>query len=108
MKTVMPAVGKWYKDLERGVQFEVVAYDEREHTVGAQHLDGEIEEYDFDSWKQLILETIAAPEDWRSGYELSEEDYLDPDDVLHPEDWSGALTRVEPDQTASMDDLWPE
>jgi hypothetical protein len=104
----LPNVGDWYKDLERGLLFEVVAFDEAERAVEIQYVDGAIEEFELDSWAQMVLEAAAPPEDWRTGYELSEEDYVDPNDVYCPEDLSGALTRVEPDQVGGLDDIWAE
>lgn len=102
-----PTVGNWYQDADTGCLFEVVAFDDEEGTVEIQHLDGEIEEYELDSWRQLRLGDIAPPEDWRSGFELSQEDATDPDRTLHPDDWSGALNQIEPDQIGIEDD-WVE
>jgi hypothetical protein len=85
----------------------VVAFDDEEGTVEIQHLDGEIEEYDLDSWRDMRLGDIAPPEDWRSGFQLSQEDAPDPDQAMHPDDWSGALNQIEPDQIGLEDD-WAE
>lgn len=99
-----PIVGNWYQDTDAGCIFEVVAYDEEDETIEVQHLDGEVEEYEIDSWKELRLSGIAPPEDWRLGFELSQEDAGDPDEPLHPDDWSGALNQIEPDQIGVEDD----
>lgn len=98
MRTLAPQVGNWYKDIQQGNMFEVVAYDHRSKTIEAQLIDGEICEYDLDSWRQLLLESIEEPEDWRAGYSLSNEDGIDDSDSSYrPEDWSGALNRIETD-----------
>jgi hypothetical protein len=107
MTRLRPVVGNWYKDAEMGAIFEVVAYDEHEESVEVQHLDGEVEEYDLDTWHALRLALVAPPEDWRSGFELSSEDASDPDDTQHPEDWSGAINQIEPDEIGIEDD-WQE
>lgn len=107
MARIRPSVGSWYQDTELGSIFEVVAFDEEEETVEIQHLDGEVEEYDLDSWRELALTPVAPPEDWRSGFEVSSEDAPDPDEPLHPEDWSGALNQIEPDEIG-IDDDWEE
>ena len=107
MKTIKPVVGNWYQDTAQGSIFEVVAYDESEQTIEIQHLDGEIEEYDLDTWAELTITAIAPPEDWRSGFELAQEDAEDPDEPMHPEDWSGALNQIEADEIGVEDD-WAE
>ena len=99
-----PSVGNWYQDAETGSIFEVVAFDEEEGTVEVQHLDGEIEEYDIDSWRQMRCGDIAPPEDWRTGFELSQEDALDPEDTLLPGDWNSTLSQIEPDEIGIEDD----
>lgn len=97
MKTITPTVGNWYKELQQGSLFEVVAIDENEQTINTQLLDGAIGEYDQDSWQELLLEEVAAPEDWRNAYELSQEDYLDPDATICPENWNNPINSIETD-----------
>ena len=92
-----PVIGGWYKDLQSGAHFEVVAWDARTRTVETQYIDGEVSEYDLDSWRQLLLEAIATPEDWRNPFELDKDDKTDPDLPIHPEDWSGPLNHIEPE-----------
>ena len=106
MNRSFPQVGSWYKELTQGSMFEVVAVDELEQTIETQMIDGAIEEYDLDSWQELVLEEIEEPEDWRNAYELSREDYLDPDATIYPEDWSGPLSNIESDIVHGvLDDL---
>ena len=107
MATIRPVVGNWYQETEQGSIFEVVAYDDEEQTVEIQHLDGEVEEYDFDTWQEMTITGIEPPEDWRSGFELAQEDAELPDEPMHPEDWSGALSQIEPDGIGVEDD-WVE
>jgi hypothetical protein len=97
MNCTIPQVGSWYKELQQGAVFEVVAFDEIGQTVETQLLDGAVTEYDLDSWKDLLLEEVEEPEDWRNAYELSQEDYLDPDSTIYPEDWSSPLSMIETD-----------
>lgn len=61
---VDPIVGNWYRDLERDERFEVVAVDEDEGVVEVQYFEGEVEELDVDTWYEMDLEVIEAPEDW--------------------------------------------
>ena len=74
-----PLIGRWYKELETGALFEVVAWDHRAQTAEVQFLDGEIAEFDRDTWGALALAPAAEPEDWRTPFELSDEDGVDPD-----------------------------
>lgn len=97
MKSIRPVVGKWYQELDDSSIFEVVAVDERNQTIETQYIDGEINEYDVENWYELALTEIEAPEDWRNAYELSSEDSLDPDDTIHPQDWSDPTRMIETD-----------
>ena len=107
MSQTLPTVGNWYQETSQGFLFEVVAYDPEDETVEVQYLEGEIEEYDLESWAELKLRTVAPPEDWRTGYELSSEDSVDADATIYPEDWSGALNQLEPEDRVD-EDVWTE
>ena len=76
MKMLSPVVGGWYKDLQNNALFEVVAWDPSALTIEAQYLDGAVTEYDLDGWRELLLEHAEPPEDWRTAYELDDEDGL--------------------------------
>ncbi|MGY8774213.1 MAG: DUF6763 family protein [Spongiibacter sp.] len=97
MASIAPQVGSWYKDLETDQQFEVVAIDDREHTIEVQMIDGEICEYDLESWRQLALQSIEEPEDWRNAFELSDDDYRDWGDGLIPEQLCNPVHEIETD-----------
>ncbi|MBM68446.1 MAG: hypothetical protein CME43_03085 [Haliea sp.] len=99
-----PTVGSWYRDIETGELFEVVALDEAARTVETQFLDGEVTEYDLEVWRMLQLQRAAAPEDWRTPFELDDEDGLDPDLPYHPEEWSNPLSTIEPDTMLGVED----
>lgn len=76
MSDLDPIVGNWYKNLEDETRFEVVALDEKAQAIEIQYFDGEVEELDLDTWYDLVLEAIEAPEDWSGAY-----DELDPEDL---------------------------
>lgn len=101
----IPAVGRWFQDLETGEIFEVVAVDDHARSIELQFTDGELSEYDFDSWRELQLIAAAAPEDSRASYEMSDEDNWDPDRTYRPEDWSGPLSSIEPDLFQGSDEI---
>ena len=95
MSDVDPTVGNWYRNLDTGNDFEVVAFDEDAQTIEIQYFDGELEELDLDSWYDLPIEPIEAPEDWSGpfdemepddrGYE-DEEEFSAQDDLLSDRD----------------------
>lgn len=59
-----PEVGQWYAQAGRGRLLQVVAYDEDAGLVELQDFDGDIDEVDLDTWRDLLLEPAEAPEDW--------------------------------------------
>lgn len=97
MNSNSPEVSAWYQDLASGSLFEVVAIDEASDTIEIQMVDGEVGEYDSATWKQLYLTPAEAPEDWRSPYEINLEDNSYSDQAFVPENFSGALSDLEPD-----------
>lgn len=103
----VPVIGNWYQDREQGNIFKVVAYDEDDQAIEIQYLDGEVEEYDLGTWSELPITDIAAPEDWRSGFELSQEDAEDPDDPIRPDEWSDTVDQLESAEPDIEDD-WNE
>ena len=90
MSELDPIVGSWYKSVEDETEFEVVAVDEDAQTVEIQYFDGEVEEFDLDSWYELVLEPIVAPEDWSGAF-----DELDPEDLGY-NDTSGPNSKDDP------------
>lgn len=93
-----PNVGDWYKNQEYDSIFEVVAYDEPDESVEIQYFAGEIEEFDLETWFELDLKPIPEPEDCSGPFELSEDELGYSDEPKHPEDWSGPLSDLEPDE----------
>jgi hypothetical protein len=105
MHKLLPEVAAWYADATSGMVFEVVAIDEESHTIEIQFIDGEVGEYDRPTWKSLLLSSIEPPEDWRSPFEVSAEDGLDSDNAIIPDDWSGPLSKFEPEMIDFDDDF---
>lgn len=93
-----PDIGNWYKDQESNHMFEVVASDEHDDYVEIQYFAGEIEGMDLETWYELDLKRIPPPEDASGPFELSREDLSYSDDTLHPQDWAGPLSDIEPNE----------
>lgn len=70
----VPEIGEWYVDRQLGQPFEVVAFDDHERTIEIQYVDGEVSEVDIEGWRQMSVQSAAAPEDWSASYEVSRED----------------------------------
>ncbi len=105
MSRLLPEIGHWYQELGSRQVFEIVALDRDEGTVQIQYLDGEIADYDLEAWGELALVTAAAPEDWRTAFELDDDVEMDPDAALHPPQWGNPLSRIEPDTVLGIDDF---
>jgi hypothetical protein len=54
-----PEVGLWYRDIDNRL-FEVVAL-ESEDSIEVQYYDGDISEYDRESWDLLCVNTVSEP-----------------------------------------------
>jgi len=54
-----PEIGLWYRDIENRL-FEVVAL-ESEDAIEVQYYDGDITEYDRESWDLLCVNVISEP-----------------------------------------------
>ena len=104
MRSPVPHVGVWYKEIGAEQIFEVVAYDNREHTIEIQLLAGEVDEYDLESWAEMEIVQVEEPEDWRNPYEICPEDGKEPDQAIHPLSYD-PLVSVEPDQINGLLDL---
>lgn len=99
-----PVIGAWYEDQEQGQIFEVVAIDEDEATVEVQYLDGDISEFDLESWSRMPLLPAAPPEDANAPYALSQEDRWRDDRAESPSDWNNPLETIEPERYSGGDE----
>jgi hypothetical protein len=71
-----PQVGDWFRRLDKGESFQVVDVDEASGDIEIQSFDGELDSIEAEEWEQLALERTARPEDWTGALED-----VDPDDV---------------------------
>ncbi len=101
-----PIIGNWYRHLDKGQMFRVIAFDDSEATIELQHFDGDIEEVNMVAWRAMDLEVAAAPEDWTGPM-----DEIEPDDlgyssetVMSDEDWREPLQEVRRDPHEAWED----
>jgi uncharacterized protein DUF6763 len=77
-----PVIGSWYKDVENNLQFRVVAIEDSSDAIEVQYYNGDIGEYDTDTWYNSTFDYIEDPEDWSAPFDKVETDdlgYSDPD-----------------------------
>ena len=71
---LLPVIGSWYQNVA-GETFEVVAQDPDDSTIEIQYFDGTVEELDHESWDEIVVQTVAAPEDWSGSMDIDRLDY---------------------------------
>lgn len=72
----------WYQDAQSGKSFRVVAIDEEADSIEVQYYNGDLGEFDFNSWNDSDFAAIEPPEDWSAPFDDLESDdlgYSDPD-----------------------------
>ncbi len=82
-----PVPGQWYEDLEEESLFQVLSVDPDEELVQIQHEDGEIEEFDLDTWHELDLDKADEPEGWSGSEDEDEDEDEDWDEDEDEDDW---------------------
>ena len=92
-----PVVDQWYRHLDKGESFRVVAIDEDARTVELQNFDGDVEEVDVENWYSMSVEPIEAPEDWTGPMDDVDADDLGYSDIGTEEEGRSQLT---PDELA--------
>lgn len=80
-----PVAGQWYENLEDEESFRVVSVDEDAELIELEYEDGDVEEIDYDTWKEMDLERTTEPEGW-SGSEADEDDEVDEEED-EDDDW---------------------
>ena len=78
-----PIIGCWYKDLDNNLKFNVVAIDESDESIEVQYLNGDIGEFDTETWYASTFISIEDPEDWNAAYgemEIDDLGYSDTDE----------------------------
>ncbi len=69
-----PEIGIWYRDIQNRL-FEVIAL-ENEDSIEVQYIDGDITEYDRESWDMLCVNMISELGVGNNSYEESAEEEL--------------------------------
>ncbi len=72
----LPSLENWYQDAETGRAFRVVAVDEDNESIDIQYDSGDIDDFDFASWRESTMIPIEAPEDASAPFDDMEIDDL--------------------------------
>lgn len=105
-----PLVGNWYRHLDKGQMFRVIAIDDRDETVELQHFDGDIEEVSLVAWRAMDLETAEAPVDWTGPLDDIERDDLgySGETAMSDDDWRAPLQETPRDKREAWEDTGEE
>jgi len=104
-----PITGTWYRHLDKGQMFGVVSVDERAGIVEIQHFDGDIEEIELETWRNMELEITDAPEDWTGPVDNLEHDDTDYSATeMSSEAWRERLEEHPPPAVEVWEDTVPE
>lgn len=103
-----PAIQQWYRHLDKGQMFQVIAVDADEGWIEIQSFDGDVEELADEEWRALEIEACEPPEDWTGPY-----DDVEPDELGYSEtgaaaqDWHAPVEGVPPTSEA-FEETTPE
>jgi hypothetical protein len=90
-------VGQWYLRWDKGEIFQVTGCDPSARTIEIQTFDGDLDEFDEETWATLPLGLAEPPEDWTGPV-----DEIEPDDLGYSEtemtaaDWAQPLEPFQP------------
>ena len=97
-----PVPGQWYENLEEDESFRVLKVDEDAELVEIEHLDGEIEQLDLETWHEMDLEETEEPEGWAESED--EDDDEEEEEEEEEEDWDEDEDDEDEDEDDDEDD----
>ena len=101
-----PVPGQWYENLEEDESFRVLKVDEDAELVQIEHLDGEIEQLDLETWHEMDLEETEEPEGWAEPEDEDEDE--DEDEEEEDEDWDEDEDDEEDEDEDEDEDDWDD
>jgi hypothetical protein len=82
-----PVAGNWYRDLDEEESFLVLSVDEDAEMIEIQHVDGDVEEIDLDTWAELDLDPTDEPEGWSGSDGDDDDEDWEEDEEEDEDDW---------------------
>ena len=104
MAKKIPQINDWYQDVQDDALFEVVAVDEDGGFIEIQYVNGEIGEFDFDTWEQMIILNAQAPEDWRAPFEITDDDNSANSGAFTVSNWDDPQANIDNDTGQGADE----
>ncbi|WP_188151414.1 DUF6763 family protein [Teredinibacter waterburyi] len=104
MASIFPTVGSCYKDTTTQQTFEVVAVDEANGAIEIQYNNGDIDEFELESWGLMSIIPVAATDDANAGYSSSYEDNWESDPAYINNGFNSPLEMIEADSFTGFDD----
>jgi hypothetical protein len=98
-----PVPGQWYEDLEREETFQVISLDPDEELVRIQWLEGDVEEFDLDTWSEMDVEPTDEPEGWAGDDEDEDVEEEEEEEEEDDDDWDD-----EDEDEDDEDDDWDD
>ena len=90
-----PIVGNWYQHLDKGQLFRIVAIDDANKVVEIQNIDGNLDEIEFNQWKDLDIELAEEPENFSGPYDVGElDDYGTEITDTSKSDWDESFEEI--------------
>ena len=71
-----PLIEQWYAHVDKGQLFYITDINEEKNAIEIQHFDGDIEELNFDEWRELEIELSEEPVSWAGPLDIAEKDDL--------------------------------
>lgn len=105
MASYYPPVNSWYEDVSNSQLFEIVAIDEKSGTIEIQYQDGDIDEFDVETWGQLNIIKAQAPTDESGAYGLDTDEFWTDTSDFDSSEYINPLEMIEPDSFLGFDDM---
>lgn len=102
MASFFPAIGSSFQELATGQIFEVISVDEENDSMEVQYQDGDIAEFDKDSWSHHDV-IMASPHTYGRDH-FGDDSPFERDEPQHY--YGNPLEDIEPDSFGGFDDYY--
>ncbi len=101
-----PILESWYRHVDKGQRFQIIAVDEEEGLIEVQHFDGNLEELEFTDWYQMELEPIEEPENWSGAVDIEEiDDYGTSVTDTSVDDWKSSSEEIPSEKKPALSSI---
>jgi hypothetical protein len=101
-----PILENWYRHVDKGQRFQIIAVDEEEGLIEVQHFDGGLEELEITDWYQMELEPIEEPENWSGAVDIEEiDDYGTSVTDTSADDWKSPSEEIPSERKPALSSI---